>query len=117
MSRRFPATWVLPLVVAAPMAWAQPAPGDPKPDPQDARASVPQVNYRSPLANYRVLSDEKVTSWKGSNDNVGRIGGWRAYAKEAQQPTGDSTPLSTDKPAPADGTKPMQDGAVGRKTN
>lgn len=33
---------------------------------------------------YRAFADEPVVSWKEANDNVGRIGGWRAYAREAQ---------------------------------
>jgi hypothetical protein len=48
------------------------------------------VSYTSPIANYQPFVDEKVTSWKAANDKVGQIGGWRAYAKEAQQP--DNTP-------------------------
>ena len=48
------------------------------------------VSYTSPIADYQPFVDEKVTSWKASNDKVGLIGGWRAYAKEAQQP--DNTP-------------------------
>ena len=48
------------------------------------------VSYTSPIADYQPFVDEKVTSWKAANDKVGLIGGWRAYAKEAQQP--DNTP-------------------------
>jgi hypothetical protein len=44
------------------------------------------VSYTSPIADYLPFVDEKVTSWKAANDKVGQIGGWRAYAKEAQQP-------------------------------
>ena len=48
--------------------------------------SAATVNYLSPIADYQPFVDEKVTSWKAANDKVGQIGGWRAYAKEAQQP-------------------------------
>lgn len=44
------------------------------------------VSYTSPIADYQSFNDEKVAAWKLSNDKVGQIGGWRAYAKEAQQP-------------------------------
>ena len=119
MVRRFLVLWTLSIATAAPLAWAQPAPNGSKADPQDAKASVPRIVYRSSLADYRVLSDEKLTSWKATNDNVGRIGGWRAYAKEAQQPesAGNSTPPGADKPAPADGAKPMQGGQSGHRMN
>jgi hypothetical protein len=42
------------------------------------------ANYTSPIADYQKFSDEKVLPWKAANDKVAEIGGWRAYAKEAQ---------------------------------
>ncbi len=119
MYRRFLVAWTLSIATTAPLAWAQPAPNGSKADPQDAKAPVPRLIYRSPLSDYRILSDEKAGSWKETNDEVGRIGGWRAYAKEAQEPgsAGNSTPPAADKPVPADGGKSMQDGHGGRKTN
>lgn len=39
--------------------------------------------YRSAFEGYQAYSDEKMTDWKQANDTVGKIGGWRAYAKEA----------------------------------
>ena len=113
MYRRFLALWTLSIAAAAPLAWAQSAPISAKPDPQDAKASVPRVIYKSSLASYRLLSDEKVRSWKETNDIVGRIGGWRAYAKEAQEP---ETP-GADKSVPADSAKPMQGRPGGHKMN
>ena len=117
MYRRFLVLWTLSIATAAPLAWAQAAPGGSDADPQDAKASVPRVLYKSSLANYRVFPDEKLTSWKEANDNVGRIGGWRAYAKEAQEPepAGPSTPPGADKPAPADSAKPMQGRSGGQE--
>ncbi|GEM_PF-1715236 len=41
--------------------------------------------FQSALEGYQPYTDEKIAPWKEANDNVGRIGGWRAYAKEAQQ--------------------------------
>jgi hypothetical protein len=41
-------------------------------------------NYTSPIADYQKFIDEKVLDWKAANDKVAEIGGWRAYAKEAQ---------------------------------
>ncbi len=51
------------------------------------------VNYTSPIADYKPFTDETVVSWKAANDNVGQIGGWRVYAKEAQQT--EDTPVKT----------------------
>ena len=67
-----------------------------RPDALDANASVPPVAYESSFAQYRRLSDEKLISWREANDTVTRIGGWRVYAREAQQPD------------PPPGQKPMQ---------
>ena len=55
-------------------------------DPLDAKASVPALHYRSSLSRYRSFSDDKPLSWREANDAVGRIGGWRTYAREARQP-------------------------------
>jgi len=119
MYRRFLVAWTLSIAAAAPLAWAQAAPGRSKPDPQDVTATVPRVIYRSSLTGYRVLSDDQPRSWKETNDNVGRIGGWRAYAKEGQapEPAGDSAPHSSEKPVPAEGAKPIRDGHGGHRMN
>ncbi len=58
----------------------------PPPNPLDARASVPAVVYTSALARYRRTADDAAIPWREANDTVARIGGWRAYAREAQQP-------------------------------
>jgi outer membrane protein TolC len=42
------------------------------------------VGYTSPITDYQKFVDEKVLPWKAANDKVAEIGGWRAYAKEAQ---------------------------------
>lgn len=41
-------------------------------------------SYTSPIADYQKFVDEKVLPWKAANDKIAEIGGWRAYAKEAQ---------------------------------
>jgi hypothetical protein len=52
------------------------------------------VNYNSAIADYQKFSDEKVLPWKAANDKVGEIGGWRAYAKEAQVNTLTASPTA-----------------------
>ena len=58
------------------------------------------VSYTSPVADYQPFVDEKITSWKAANDKVGQIGGWRAYAKEAQQPENTPIPSQNSVPMP-----------------
>ena len=53
------------------------------PDPADANVAIPAADYRSPFAGYRPLGEDNTTAWKDANDTVGKIGGWRAYAREA----------------------------------
>lgn len=42
--------------------------------------------YRSALEGYQRYTEEKMVNWKEANDATARIGGWRAYAREASQP-------------------------------
>ena len=77
-----------------------------RPSAQDA---PPASVYRSAWSGYRPFADEKVISWKDANDEVRRIGGWRAYLRESQgQPSGagaaSTAPAAKDsvKPAPSD---------------
>lgn len=74
--------------LAALGANAQTAPG----------ATAAAQAYRSALEGYQPFNEEKVLPWKQSNDTVGRVGGWKAYAQEAQGESA-ATPA---KPAAAD---------------
>ena len=53
--------------------------------------------YRSVLEGYQPYTDEKIVNWKEANDNAGRIGGWREYAKEAGEA---QTPEVAARPVP-----------------
>ena len=53
--------------------------------------------YRSAFEGYQPYTDEKIGNWKEANDNAGRIGGWREYAKEASE---SQTPEGATKPDP-----------------
>lgn len=59
--------------------------------PASPTAAIP-VPFKSAFEGYQAYSDDKMTNWKAANDEVARIGGWRAYAKQAQQP--DNTPAT-----------------------
>ncbi|MBX9716055.1 MAG: hypothetical protein K2X42_05615 [Burkholderiaceae bacterium] len=80
-------------------AQAQPAAAAARPDPLDPKASVPTLRYESSFAQYRRLGEEKPVSWRDANDTVTRIGGWRVYAREAQQP--DPAPTTAPESSPA----------------
>lgn len=91
MFRFAPPSWMAALaVLAAPASFAQ------NPALPSGPAGAVALEYRSTLDNYQRFTDEKVRSWKESNDTVGRIGGWREYARQSREPAA---------PSPA-GTKP-----------
>lgn len=93
-------------LAASPLVHAQADPKAGKPDPSNAMAVVPAATYSSPLARYRSAGEIKLGSWQEVNETVTRIGGWRAYAREASQPEpaaqlDASRPASAAAPAPA----------------
>ena len=65
--------------------------------------------YQSAFEGYQRYGDDKLLPWKESNDTVGRVGGWRVYAREAQG----AQALPADGPAgvatPADAVVPAAD--------
>ena len=92
----------------------------PRPDPLDPKAQVPSVRYESAFAPFRRIGDDKPVAWREANDAVARIGGWRVYAREAQQPepaaaakqaAPSAAPASTAQPA----AMPMPAGPSGHK--
>lgn len=67
-------------------------------DPADPRAETPPLVHRSPFASYRIFAGDGPGSWRGMNDEVARIGGWKAYAREAYEASKAAQP---DAPSPA----------------
>ncbi len=56
---------------------------EPEGDPEDAPASLrPVIEYESALEAYEVFEESDGPDWVGANDTVGRIGGWKTYARE-----------------------------------
>lgn len=91
-------SWIFVLIAVAFPATAQPVPA-PASAPAPADAALP---YRSLSEDYEPYSDQQLIPWREANDNVGRIGGWREYAREAAPPSGGSrAPASGSTPAPA----------------
>ena len=76
------------------------------PDPTDEKNTVPPVLYLSPFRDYKPLGEDKAIPWKAANDEVGRIGGWRAYAKEAQDAAASVKPATPVAPATPAKTPP-----------
>lgn len=61
------------------------------------------VSYFSAFSSYRAYKDQPVLSWPAANDQAGKIGGWRFYAREGKQPDSVGTPLE---PGAADTNPP-----------
>ena len=98
------------------------SPAPTRPDPLDPKAQVPSVRYESAFTQFRRIGDDKPMAWRNANDTVARIGGWRAYAREAQQPDPAAVerPAATlqapaPAPAPVPVAKPMPLGPSGHK--
>ena len=89
--------WRLPVFLLAATAAAAGAQTTAPPahatDPANAQAAVPRAMHSSAFAGYRRHAEPAPIAWKEANDNVARIGGWRAYAREAAEPS--APPAST----------------------
>ncbi|MCB1996202.1 MAG: hypothetical protein H6933_02285 [Burkholderiaceae bacterium] len=83
----------LPLLAAA--CWHAAATAG-RPDPTNVDADVPPLKHQSALQRYRPLGETPLKSWRAANEAVARIGGWRAYLREATAP--EATPASTATP-------------------
>lgn len=104
------------LVVVPPVAAQSSMPSSSsavKRDPLDAKAPAPPLAYRSAFSDYKPMGEDKV-GWRQANDEVGRIGGWRVYAREANEPDAPSRQASpAAKPQAPEGSKPMPGGHSG----
>jgi len=90
-------------------------------DPLDPKAQVPALRYESSFAQFRRIGDDKPLAWRDANEAVARIGGWRVYAREAQQaepeaPAKPAVPPAQDPAsAPSATAKPIPAGHAGHK--
>lgn len=84
--------WLAPafLIAVSSASLAQTALGK-RADPLDSSAAVAPLVFQSTLAGYQRHAEQPVVSWREANDTVNRIGGWRAYAREARQPDAPAT--------------------------
>ena len=44
------------------------------------------LHFESVFDSYAPYAHQPVAPWRQSNDRVGKVGGWRTYAREAAQP-------------------------------
>lgn len=98
--------------LALPALGEAPAGARPR-NPADPAATTPPASYVSPFANYRPFAHDGPAPWRGVNDEVGRIGGWKAYAREvfeAQQAAPAAGGEAARSPAPA----PVGPGKAGK---
>jgi hypothetical protein len=65
------------------------------------------LGFKSTFDQYKSYGEEKPGGWRAANDEVGRIGGWRAYLKEANEP--DSRPRHDPAPSPNPSPSPSTD--------
>lgn len=79
---KIPATIVLLALPSLGLATDTSSRAAPGKDPTDPAAAVAPLRHASPFARYRPLSDKGVGPWREANDEVARIGGWKAYARE-----------------------------------
>lgn len=75
-------------------------------DPLDPSVPLPALRYCSALQSYRADPGTELGDWKASNERVQRIGGWRAYAREANASPLDASPANAAASAPASQAKP-----------
>lgn len=99
----------LTLATAGP-ALAQPPPHETPKPANGPSFGVSSTNSALPalldadkvFSSYRSYADQELTSWREANDEVGRIGGWQAYAREAQAPA--SADAASGSSGPGEGT-------------
>lgn len=85
-------------VAAAALALALPTTA--RTDPLNARADVPPPRTPSALRGYRPATTPEPGQWREANENVARIGGWKTYLREAQQPDAVPAPARAASAAP-----------------
>lgn len=121
---RVAAAWATFALALSATSQAQTSAEAPKPATQrqrahaaDPRVEVPPLIYRSPMLGYRPYADTEPAPWVDTNNNVGRIGGWRVYAKEARQPDAPDMPAAPASVPKSEAAKPQPAGHQGHKMN
>lgn len=102
MLSRMPAPVLAGLIALAASNVAAQTAGPPAAAPPAAQPTA-SGRYQSAFEGYQSYGDAQLLPWKESNDTVGKIGGWRVYAREAQgaQPSPASGAAGATRPADA----------------
>ncbi len=66
---------------------------------QAADPAAPALRHDSVFQRYQRFEDQAVGPWQKANETVGRIGGWRSYARE----TANTAPTAQTLPSPPAG--------------
>jgi hypothetical protein len=87
MHWRFPVFLLAAVTLAAAAGAQTTTPPAQASDPANPQAAVPRAVHSSAFAGYRRHAEPAPIAWKDANDTVTRVGGWRAYAREAAEPS------------------------------
>ena len=85
----------VPALVVAGVVAAQNAE---RPNPNDPKAKVPPIEYRSAFEGYRPFTDQEAADWRRANEEVGAAGGHAGH-RPGQGP---GRPTSKPQPGQAD---------------
>ena len=79
--------WLVPagLLLSVSLAHAQSTIGAVTTAPNITASVAPTFQFHSVFTQYHMFTEQPVLPWREANDDVGKIGGWRYYAKEASQ--------------------------------
>jgi hypothetical protein len=66
-------------------------------DPNDPKAKVPPIEYRSAFEGYRPFTDQEAADWRKANEEVGKAGGHAGHRP------GQGPGQPTSKPQPGHG--------------
>jgi hypothetical protein len=89
-------TWAQPSVTSATTT----TPATP-PASISTKSTANVLQFDSVFDRYQSFKNEKVGSWRDANDTVNRVGGWREYLKQSQQPDPPETTTPKQSPTPA----------------
>lgn len=78
-----------------PPGWAQSS-NFPQNDAQPAEPLRPSLEFMSSFSGYQAHTDTAPVTWQKANEDVRKIGGWRAYAKESLPSKENATPVAPD---------------------
>jgi hypothetical protein len=82
-----------------------------RPDPADARLSVPAPTTESAFAGYRSFRDEPLADWRAVNEEVRGLGGHAGHIRDAAPPASRTPPPAGERAAP----KPPASANAGEK--